>query len=253
MNAAVYIRHIVRAQNLAAKLAFPSYGQNYISCAFIAEQGISPLRIYPSAANTQSRNKQIRQRENFHAYSAYYARNVIHFFTSPIASLLPSNMSTAFFRPELFPLNYIIFLFCLPAISFPQRFRLVNPVNPIKNIKLSGQKLELRKSPQSSPEIPSRSAHLPVFLPHFSLKNPQFFAQKLNIFGFCRCWGRYVLPTFFFLKALRLTLARPFLCLIRKGEPEKDKKIFIPCFPFGNPLPKRICWRLAASCPTPEN
>lgn len=92
-----------------------------------------------------------------------------------------------------------------------------------------------------------------LFFASLSFEKPLIFRIKTQNFCFPTLLGRYVLPTFFFLKALRLTLARPFLCLIHKGKPEKDKKFFIPCFPFGNPFSQRICWRLVASCPTPEN
>lgn len=78
-------------------------------------------------------------------------------------------------------------------------------------------------------------------------------SPKNPIFLFSVAAGEICFAYFFFLKALRLTLTRPFLCLVRKGKPEKDKKIFIPCFPLGNPFSRRICGRLAASCPTPEN
>ena len=113
------------------------------------------------------------------------------------------------------------------------------------------------RGPKISPILfrnrsPSRSSSC-FFFASLLFEKLSILRPKTQYFCFLSLLGRYVLPAFFFLKALRLTLARPFLCLVRKGKPEKDKKIFIPYFPLGNPFSQRICGRLAASCPTPEN
>lgn len=123
-------------------------------------------------------------------------------------------------------------------------------------LPLTRRRAVTTRGPKISPILfrnrsPSRSSS--CFFASLLFEKPSILRPKTQYFWFLSLLGRYVLPTFFFLKALRLTLTRPFLCLVRKGKPEKDKKFFIPYFPLGNPFSQRICGRLAASCPTPEN